>query len=101
MASGRERSMSIYTFLHLVFQRRQPVENGTKEKITEREEKDIPTLKSHMLVCLLCIHVSTWFQRQPQCTDWHPPTQTQKVVGSFDQHFSEPCTACIASINPM
>lgn len=84
MASGRERSMSIYTFLHLVFQRRQPVENGTKEKITEREEKDIPTLKSHMLVCLLCIHVCVYLV--PKTASVHrlaSPNPDTKGCGEF------------------
>lgn len=38
MASGRERSVSIYTLLHLVFHRRKPVEAGIKGKKKKKEE---------------------------------------------------------------
>lgn len=36
MASGRERSMSIFTLLHLVFHK--PVEDGRKDKKKKRGE---------------------------------------------------------------
>ena len=81
-----------------------------KRKNNRMRGKNIPTFSIHMWTflkwycwCVYCVYinVSNWFQRHPQRTDWHLQTQTQKVVGNFDQHFSEPGTACIASINPM
>lgn len=48
MASGRERSESIFTLFHLVFHRCEPVEYGIKEK-EDRSEKAYPNV--FLLTC--------------------------------------------------
>lgn len=48
MASGRERSVSIFTLLHLVFHRRKPVEDGIKGK-KKTGKKNILVFYSHVL----------------------------------------------------
>lgn len=43
MASGRERSVSIFTLLHLAFHRRKPIEDGIKGKKKTGGGEHIPT----------------------------------------------------------
>lgn len=47
MACGRERSVSIFTLLHLVFHRHKPVEDGIKGNKENGGEKHIP--KKHFI----------------------------------------------------
>lgn len=106
MASGCERSASIFILLHLVFLTCKPVEDGRKRREGEKYIStflccfffvflftcsaryncfDVIWLKVMcVLVCdcvyLLVIH---WFQRQPQGTDVASPNPDIKGFGEF------------------
>lgn len=103
MASGCERSVSIFILLRLVIHRRKPVEDEIKreKKGRRREKKHIPTFVflftfsasqncfdviwfKVIWVCdceYLCVF--HWFQRQPQGTDVSSPNPDIKGFEEF------------------
>lgn len=111
MASGRERSVSIYTLLHLVFHRRKPVEAGIKDKKRRRRLEGGGHYPTFIFVfmcssCQSCFDVIwlkviwifdclfQWFQRQPQGS----PTLDPRLQG-FCLHAAKIGTTWTANIN--
>ncbi len=101
MACGRERSVSIFTLLHLAFRRRKPVEDGIKgEKKKKGGEKTYPNpflftcsasqncfdviwLKVIWVCDCVYLYVCHWFQRPPRGTDVASPNPDIKAFGEF------------------